>query len=260
MSKIIYKRDCPECGKEITYARKQGLERAIKENRLCFECAHKKRRLSPEEKQKSIQKDKENQKIWKKKFGKEYKRNYRKTHPEQVEKDKEYNKKYCQRPDIKEKNKLRLRKYRKTEKYKLYRKNVYNPWAKKYQKELRKDPLYRASSNMSRCIYESITSRGLGKRKRKRHWESIVGYTLQDLKEHLEKQFLPGMSWDNYGRKGWNIDHIIPIRFFRYNDMRDVEFRYCWSLDNLQPLWEKDNLEKGDKVILWGKEINAKYL
>ena len=109
---------------------------------------------------------------------------------------------------------------------------------------------------MSTCIRISLKSKGLGKKRR--HWESIVGYTLQDLKKHLEKLFLPGMSWENYGRNGWHIDHIIPRSFFKFNSMEDVEFRYMWSLDNLQPLWKKDNFEKNDKVILWGKEINAR--
>ena len=45
MSEIIYKRDCPGCGKETTYKSKDSLLRAIRENRLCFECACKKRRL-----------------------------------------------------------------------------------------------------------------------------------------------------------------------------------------------------------------------
>jgi len=32
------KRNCPKCNKEITYSRKDGVVRANKENRLCYEC------------------------------------------------------------------------------------------------------------------------------------------------------------------------------------------------------------------------------
>lgn len=68
---------------------------------------------------------------------------------------------------------------------------------------------------------------------------------------------ISGMSWGNQGKNGWVLDHIIPRIFFQYKSIEDVEFRYCWSLINLSPLWVKDNLDKGDKITLWGKEIRA---
>jgi hypothetical protein len=84
--------------------------------------------------------------------------------------------------------------------------------------------------------------------KRGKHWENLIGYTSQDLKDHIEKIFQSGMSWDNYGL--WQIDHIIPKSFFKYTSTDDVEFKYCWSLNNLQPLWAFDNISKSDKIIL----------
>lgn len=78
--------------------------------------------------------------------------------------------------------------------------------------------------------------------------EKLVGYTLDDLMIHLEKKFLPGMTWENYGRGGWNIDHIIPKSVFNYESTGDVDFKHCWSLKNLQPLWESDNMSKGAKL------------
>ena len=66
------------------------------------------------------------------------------------------------------------------------------------------------------------------------------------------------MSWNNQGKHGWVLDHIIPRKFFQYTSTEDVEFKYCWSLNNLQPLWEKDNREKSDRIILWGKKIRAR--
>lgn len=99
----------------------------------------------------------------------------------------------------------------------------------------------RLSSSMAGGIYKSL------KRKKKGyHWESIVNFTVEQLKEHLENQFKDGMSWDNYGK--WHIDHIIPITFFHYNSFNDVEFKMCWRLENLQPLWATDNIRKGNKV------------
>ena len=84
--------------------------------------------------------------------------------------------------------------------------------------------------------------------KNRRHWEELVGWTKIELKKHLEKLFKPGMSWDN--REDWEIDHIIPVCFFKFKSIDDVEFKYCWSLGNLQPLWTKENRKKSSKIIL----------
>jgi hypothetical protein len=72
-----------------------------------------------------------------------------------------------------------------------------------------------------------------------------LGYTLQELKQHLEDQFQPGMSWDNYGKHGWHIDHRIPDSWFNYSSIHDEDFKKSWALSNLQPKWAKDNLSKG---------------
>lgn len=99
-------------------------------------------------------------------------------------------------------------------------------------------------------IAHSIRSRiGFSLRggKRGRSWESLVGYTLNDLMVHLESQFTRGMTWGDYGRGGWHIDHIRPISDFNFADTGDPEFRECWSLWNLQPLWESENVIKNAK-------------
>lgn len=81
-----------------------------------------------------------------------------------------------------------------------------------------------------------------------RHWEDLVGYTLDDLMRHLEPLFQPGMSWETYGLYGWHIDHIKPEVAFTYDSPDDPQFKECWALSNLQPLWAKDNMSKGAKV------------
>lgn len=75
-------------------------------------------------------------------------------------------------------------------------------------------------------------------------WEMLVGYNLTELKQHLEGLFTSGMTWENYGE--WHIDHIKPVSSFNFDTINN-EFNKCWSLDNLQPLWAKDNLSKSDK-------------
>src|SRR3546814_14803337 len=63
----------------------------------------------------------------------------------------------------------------------------------------------------------------LGDGKNGRSWETLVGYTVADLMAHLERQFLPGMSWDNRGE--WHIDHIRPLCSFEFTSPDDPQFR-----------------------------------
>ena len=103
-------------------------------------------------------------------------------------------------------------------------------------------PDVRLSTSVSRGIRNSIRSDKGG-----RHWEEVVGYTLPELMAHLEAQFQRGMTWDNYGKFGWHIDHIRPISSFDFNSPEDMEFKECWSLWNLQPMWAKANHSKGPR-------------
>jgi len=113
------------------------------------------------------------------------------------------------------------------------------------------NPVFKLNQNTSRAIRGSLKFNGLSKNGR--HWENLVGYTIQKLKDHLESLFKSGMTWENYGRKKgvkcWQIDHILPLSFFKYTSTDDTEFKYCWSLANLQPLWEQDNILKYNKII-----------
>lgn len=72
---------------------------------------------------------------------------------------------------------------------------------------------------------------------------SRLPYSQQQLVDHLESRFLPGMTWENYGR--WHVDHRKPCCLFDQAD--SAQFAECWSLDNLQPLWAEDNFRKGSR-------------
>lgn len=73
-----------------------------------------------------------------------------------------------------------------------------------------------------------------------------LGYTVHELKSHLESKFERGMSWENYGNKKgqWEIDHIKPESWFFYESTDDPEFKKCHALDNLQPMWGHLNRKK----------------
>lgn len=75
----------------------------------------------------------------------------------------------------------------------------------------------------------------------------LVGCTMSVLLEHLENKFKDGMNWNNYGLKGWHIDHIIPCSKFDMSKIK--EQKKCFHFSNLQPLWWEENLKKGDKIL-----------
>ena len=115
----------------------------------------------------------------------------------------------------------------------------------KCSRKRRKNPIFRLNGNISNSIRSSLKSQSL--RKNGRHWESLVGYTVLELKEHLESLFQTEMTWGNYGK--WHIDHRIPQSFFEIKKIGDVEFKMCWRLENLQPLWASENLSKSNRIL-----------
>lgn len=94
--------------------------------------------------------------------------------------------------------------------------------------------------NISRRIRQSL----VGLRKSK-SWQHLVDYSLRELKQHLKLKFREGTSWENYGE--WHIDHIKPVSSFNITSDSCDEFKQCWKLDNLQPLWKKENFMKSNK-------------
>ena len=121
-------------------------------------------------------------------------------------------------------------------------------------KRRKESHIRRINHRMSAGVLHSLNFKGISKNGR--HWEDLVGWTKEQLKSHLERLFKDGMSWDNFGE--WHIDHVIPKVFFKFDNTDDVEFRMCWRLENLRPLWKTDNRSKQAKIVLWGKEINIR--
>ena len=71
---------------------------------------------------------------------------------------------------------------------------------------------------------------------------NMIGCSPLELKEHLEKQFVKGMNWNN--RKDWHIDHIKPLA----SATTEAELETLCHFSNLQPLYAIDNLRKGAKI------------
>jgi hypothetical protein len=86
------------------------------------------------------------------------------------------------------------------------------------------------------------TRAALNKNYKSSHTLEMLGCSIEELKNHLESQFTEGMSWDNYGLRGWHIDHIKPCCSFDLS--KPEEQQKCFRYTNLQPLWWYDNLDK----------------
>jgi hypothetical protein len=141
---------------------------------------------------------------------------------------------YRSSPEGAEKTKATNQKYKKTDKHRQTVRAYY----------LKRKKI--AGVGLDNSMRSGIWS-GLKGKKAGRKWESLVGYTLEDLMQRIESLFQPGMDWTNYGK--WHLDHIIPRAAFFYTDETDIDFKRCWGLDNLQPLWMIDNCTKYTKII-----------
>ncbi len=112
-------------------------------------------------------------------------------------------------------------------------------------KKLRKIPKYSLDYKMSGAIYSALKK--VKASKGGKSWKELVDYTPQDLKNHIESLFTEGMTWEKFCNGEIHLDHKIPKSWFKYESPNDPEFKKCWALENLQPLWAKDNLKKHNR-------------
>ena len=115
-------------------------------------------------------------------------------------------------------------------------------YSKEENKEKRKDPAWKLANNFRRYFLLGLKNQNAPKTNS--FWK-IVTYTPQELKEHLESQFEPWMTWSNHGR--WHVDHIIPQSSFDFSN--EEEIKKCWSLENLRPLEAKENIRKSNNQV-----------
>ena len=109
-----------------------------------------------------------------------------------------------------------------------------------YRKHRRKsDPVFYLSRKIQKSILRAFNNKGYTKRSRT---HEILGCSFIEFKEHLEKQFVNGLSWEN--RSEWHIDHVIPISSAKTEE----EVIRLNHYTNLQPLWAVDNLKKSNKM------------
>jgi hypothetical protein len=111
-----------------------------------------------------------------------------------------------------------------------------------YEKQRRlSDSLFKLSSNIRTAIYHSFKNKGYSKTSKS---TVILGCTWEEFKQHIESQFEPWMTWDNYGCKiplgpniTWDLDHIIPIN----NAITEEDIIHLNHYTNFQPLCSYHN-------------------
>jgi hypothetical protein len=116
---------------------------------------------------------------------------------------------------------------------------VYNLHAQK-QRDLKTNRAF--SSNIRTRIYCAVLRSSACKTQ---SMIELIGCTITELRQHLEAQFADGMTWENYGKYGWHIDHIRPCASFDLSDPNQQS--QCFHYTNMQPLWAIDNIRKGAK-------------
>jgi hypothetical protein len=111
-----------------------------------------------------------------------------------------------------------------------------------YQKERRTtDPEFKLVYNLRSRYRQALLHYGTWKTT---SVAALAGCSMEELRTHIESQFQPGMTWDNWTKDGWHLDHIRPIASFDRPDHPD-----CWHYTNLQPLWAEENLKKGARLV-----------
>ena len=126
----------------------------------------------------------------------------------------------------------------------------------KYRQQIKRSRLRIRSTPEGRIYHrmgQSIRSALRGAKRRCR-WEVILGYSRADLRRHLESQFTNGMTWQKFLAGEIHIDHITPRMMFSYSCLEDREFKKCWALSNLRPMWAHENCSSGARSR-WARPI-----
>ena len=166
---------------------------------------------------------------------------YRKKNPEKVKKQlKEYYLKNLEYHKNRQKLWADKNKEHKKNKKKLWNKNNREHINKYNQEKNKNDIIFNLIRKCRSRLLQFLKTKNMSK---KNKTFEIIGCSPQKLKEHLEKQFVEGMTWNN--RNEWHIDHIIPLSFGKNEE---EIYKLCYYT-NLQPLWVSDNLKKSSKLI-----------
>lgn len=177
----------------------------------------------------------------------------KKYQEENKEVKKEYLKKYKEinKEELKIKNKIyRKTNFDKISKWKKENKDYFIKYREDNKENIRNyfkkrrnnEPIFRFKNNIRRLILHSF-KRGKKNFKKIDKTEVILGCKIEEFIDYISKKFTEEMTFENHGE--WHIDHIIPLATAKTEE--DVILLNHYT--NLQPLWAKDNLSKGSKIL-----------
>lgn len=136
---------------------------------------------------------------------------------------------------------------------KRYKRNCSKKCSKIWERQYKNRPASIMSKNLARQLHRAIkrknTNWSKGMELEGNVWVHF-SFTIDEFRERFESLFTKGMTWENMGL--WHIDHIKPKASFNQEELSDPtseDFKKCWALENLQPLWALDNIKKGAKEM-----------
>lgn len=142
------------------------------------------------------------------------------------------------------------KRYSQSESGKASRDKARTRWKEKFEAEngisfstwrIQNNPQYRLHSRLNTRISDALKKQGIVKAART---AGLIDAEIADFKAYLSANWEEGMSWDNYGRNGWHVDHIRPCASF---DLTDKEQQLaCFNWRNLRPMWAAENISKSD--------------
>ena len=125
-------------------------------------------------------------------------------------------------------NAVRRKSYQKHRKETIKRHAKYG--TEYFNKKYKIDPVFKLSKTLRSRLYSAL-------KKQPKTGSAIkdLGCSSEELKLYIESKFQPGMTWNNWSRLGWHIDHIKPISSFDLSDYEQL--KQACHYTNLQPLW-----------------------
>jgi hypothetical protein len=156
----------------------------------------------------------------------QHKEHYSKNKEKHIERNKQYGK---ANPEVRRKATAKYLKAN-PEYYRQYRKNRYDT-----------NPQFKLRIILGNRLNEVLKK---SKTNKTSNIITLLGCSLDEVKQHIEKQFTELMFWNNHGIY-WEVDHIIPCDRF---DLTDIEQqKQCFHYSNLQPLIKTENRQKSNK-------------
>ena len=127
-----------------------------------------------------------------------------------------------------EENKERLKNNPKWSYQKKANRGKYNKYHREYRLKTTKNLL---TERIRHLINYSLRRKGI---KRVNKCWRLLGYSVEQLKERLNKTMPKGYTWQDFINGKLDIDHIKMVKSFDYNNINDKGFKECWDINNLR--------------------------